>query len=108
MAYIRKEDRALVENILNALDTNPKAVIRAIKLIGEAQTVDELDSRATLQHNNVGFSATDAAYGTWLYSQIQAGVPLSDKALNAARKLVKKYARTQLLAAAKTKLENGR
>lgn len=97
---VKKADQPIVDSILKALDENPKAVMRAIVIIGNNQTADELAQEATLQHNGVGFTGTDARYGTYLYGQIKSGRGLSAKMLEGARKMAKKYARTQLLASA--------
>lgn len=97
---VKKADQPIVESILKALDESPKAVMRAIVIIGNNQTADELSQEATLQHNGVGFTGTDARYGTYLYNQIKAGRGLSPKMLEGARKMAKKYVRTQLLASA--------
>lgn len=105
MAHVKKADQPIVDSILKALDENPRAVMKAIVILGRNQTEDELSQEATLQHNGIGFTGTDARYGTYLYHQIMAGKSLSQKSLTGARKLAKKYARTQLLAAAKAKQE---
>lgn len=103
MTHVKKADQPIVDSILKALDDNPRAVMKAIWIIGNNQTAEELAQEATLQHNGVGFTGTDARYGAYLYGQIVAGRSLSTKTLEGARKMAKKYARTQLLAAAKTK-----
>lgn len=103
---VKKADQPIVDSILKSLDENPRAVMKAILILGRSQTEDELQQEATLQHNGVGFTATDARYGTWLYEQVSKGNSFSAKTLNGARRLAKKYARTQLLAAAKAKLES--
>lgn len=105
MSYVTKADQPIVESIMKALDENPRAVMKAIVVLGRNQTEDELSQEATLQHNGIGFTGTDARYGTYLYHQILAGNSLSQKTLDGARKMAKKYARTQLLAAAKNKQE---
>lgn len=103
MAHVKKADQPLVDAILKSLETNNKAVCRAIKLIGDMQTAEEMNQQATLEHNGVGFSGADAEFGTWLYRQICANIPLSKKSMDGARRIAKKYARTQLLALAKAK-----
>jgi hypothetical protein len=108
MAHVKKADQPIVDSILTALDSNPRAVMKAIVILGRNQTEDELTQEATLQHNGLGFTGTDARYGTYLYHQILAGQSLSQKTLDGARKMAKKYARTQLLAAAKNKQEHSK
>lgn len=103
MASVKKADQPLVASIIKAIDENPVAACRAIVIIGDNQTADELQQQATLQHNGVGFTGADAYFGTWLYRQIKANIPLSKKSLAAAQRIAKKYARTQLLEAAKAK-----
>lgn len=102
---VKKADQPIVDSILKALDENPRAVMRAIVVIGNNQTAEEMAQEATLQHNGVGFTGTDARYGTYLYGEIRSGRGLSAKMLEGARHMAKKYARTQLLASAKLKLE---
>lgn len=105
MAHVKKADQPIVASILKALDENPRAVMRAIVIIGNNQTAEEMALEATLSDNGVGFTGTDARYGTYLYGEIRAGRGLSQKMLDGARKMAKKYARTQLLASAHARAE---
>lgn len=103
MPSVRKADQPLVASITKAIDENPAAAMRAIVIIGDNQTADEINQQATLEHNGIGFTGVDAKYGTWLYRQIKANIPLSQKSLDGCKRIAKKYARTQLLVAAKAK-----
>jgi hypothetical protein len=96
-----KADNELIERIRQSLETNPKAVCRAIMLLQRKQTADEQNSHATLQSNGVGFSMTDANYGSFLASVIAREGSLRGKLLTDARRLALKYHRTQLFQAAK-------
>lgn len=98
-----KADEALIEKICTSLETNPKAVVKAILLLGKHQTAEEKVSKAALTHNGVGFSRVDAQYGGFLYDVCQREGRLSGKLLNHARDMARKYARTQLFRAAKEK-----
>lgn len=98
-----KADNELLDRINRHLDTNPEAVVRAIILIGDAQTQDEQEHRAALQHNGAGWSMVDANYGTFLHSVAKQNGRFYGKLLDDARRLAKKYAKTQLFAHAKAK-----
>lgn len=98
-------DNALLERIHRHLDGNNEAVVRAIILIGDAQTQDEKEASAALQHNGVGWSMVDANYGNWLYGIAKEKGVFYGKNLDGARRLAKKYAKTQLMAHAKAKIK---
>lgn len=98
-----KADNKLVEDIQNSLNTNPSAVVKAIRMLRDMQTADEQSSNATLQSNGRGFSMVDANYGTFLASVADRDGTLRGKLLNDARRLALKYSRTQLFEAAKAK-----
>ena len=53
--------------IQTLLDSNPAYVDEAIRLLGANQTADELRSKNTRYHNDIGFSAAHARTGTRLY-----------------------------------------
>ena len=53
--------------IQQLLDSNPAYVDQAIRLLGANQTADELRSKDTRYHNDIGFSAAHARTGTRLY-----------------------------------------
>ncbi len=55
------------KNTLQTLLSNPAHVDEAIRLLGQNQTADELRSKGTHYHNNIGFSAAYARTGTRLY-----------------------------------------
>lgn len=50
--------------IVKLLETNPKAIGRALVVLNERQTYDEQNSEATKYHNNIGFTGADARMGT--------------------------------------------
>lgn len=102
---MRKADEPMVARIIKALDNNPEAVERAILLLGKEQTSNELNYHGALEHNGRGFSKAHAAYGTWAYDILKNGGHLHGHALAKCRHIAKRYARTQLLAAAKEKME---
>ncbi len=53
--------------IQTLLDSNPAFVDEAIRLLGANQTADELRSKGTHYHNDIGFSAAHARTGTRLF-----------------------------------------
>lgn len=103
MGSVRKADRPLVEQIIKSLDTNDRAVEKAMFLLGERQTQEELEQEATLKHNAVGFSSAHARFGALAYGIVKNGGHLRGKLLTVARHIAKRYARTQLLQIAKEK-----
>lgn len=102
---VRKADRELVDKIIKSLDTNPKAVERAMWLLAKRQTEEELELEATLKHNGVGFGAAHARFGAYVYGRLKAGQRLTGRTLNTARHIAKRYAATQLLEMAKARQE---
>lgn len=105
-------DRRLVGRIRASLASNPAAVVRALELLFAEQTRDEQAVHTTRHHNERGFSQADARTGSWLVRTViaegrskgrsDAGL-LRGKALEMGRRIASKYARTQLLRAAKAK-----
>ena len=75
------------------LDENDRAVLRAVLVIFERQTAVEQASHSTQLHNNRGFTAVDAEFGSSLAVQIQRSGSLSPKQMLYARKMMKKYHR---------------
>jgi len=55
------------KNTLQTLLVNPAYVDEAISMLGQNQTDDELQTKGTHYHNNIGFSAAYARTGTRLY-----------------------------------------
>ncbi len=98
-----KADNELLDRINRHLEANPEAVVRAIILIGDAQTRDEQEQQAALQHNGVGWSMVDAHYGSFLHEIAKREGRFYGKNLEGAKKLAKKYAKTQLFNHAKAK-----
>lgn len=88
------------ENVTAMLTRSPKAVERGLVAIFKRQTHDEQRARQTAYANNVGFSAFDARFGSWLASEILAGRSFRSESLRErALKLAIKY-RGQLAAMA--------
>ena len=98
-----KADNELLDRIIRHIKGNPEAVVRAIILIGDAQTKDEQEAQAALQHNGAGWSMADANYGTFLHRIAKADGRFPAKLFDSAQRLALKYARTQLFAHAKAK-----
>lgn len=93
-----------IETIKALLDSNDKAVMRALVVLYNRQTADEQQSHVTSHLNGRGFNGYDANFGTDLAKQVMAGRGLSVRQLAAARKMCKKYAR-QLVEEANSKIE---
>lgn len=86
--------------IKTLLDTNDKAVMRALVAIYRRQTDEEKQSRETRASNGVGFNAFDAKICTELALQVINGRGLSRGQLSLARNKMKRYHR-QLIEVAK-------
>ena len=52
------------DTIVNLLETNDKAVARAIVVLNERQTATEQSTENTINNNGVGFTPADARMGT--------------------------------------------
>lgn len=88
-------DKVWDKEAINALlDTNPKAVGRALMVIYENQTESEKAAFATQVLNGVGFTGADAEWLTDIAKKwIKYGRWASERQLNAVRKAIKKYHR---------------
>lgn len=85
------------EQIVQMLETNDKAVTRAVIAIYNRQTADEKTAQSTLKHNNVGFNGADAPYLSYCAKYaIDRKIYLSGKHLEKSRARIKKYS-SQLL-----------
>lgn len=88
------------EEILPMLESNNKAVYRALEVLLERQTADERQSENTVHSNGRGFNARDAKFGTDLANRVihwRSGkstylYPLTAYQLAAARRMLRKYA----------------
>jgi hypothetical protein len=98
------------ENIINLLNTNDKAIARALIVLTERQTFDEMQAKDTKYQNGIGFTPADARMGVSMGLQARNGFTLSAKQLAYWRKpnakgipRIGKYA-NQLIDAAKQKI----
>lgn len=74
-----------------SIDTNDKAVIKALLTIHSLQTVDEKASRAAVKLNGVGFGKFDAEILTSFVDRYQEVGNLTTKQMQVARKCVRRY-----------------
>lgn len=72
--------------IVTLLNTNPKAVGRALIVLNERQTKAEQASEATINDNGEGFTPADARMGTSMATFYAARSYLTDKQLAYWRK----------------------
>ena len=77
--------------IRNLLETNNKAVERAILAIYHRQTLEEQFTQTTKRLNGVGFSASHARIGTYYARYVLKGNQLNGKHLELARKVALRY-----------------
>ena len=90
--------------IRNLIETNDRALSRAVVVIYERQTLEEQISELTQEHNGKGFTSFDAEILSSFAKQIQAGRTLSPKQISLARKKMIKYS-SQLLIVAQAKAQ---
>lgn len=88
--------------IVSLLNTNPKAVERAMVVIYDRQTADEKADSTTRHSNNRGFSACTDKRGSYYARWVLSGRSLTGHHLIKARKIAI-FHRKQLLEAAKAK-----
>lgn len=88
------------EGIQALIQTNDRAVERAVVSIYRYQTYTEKLSKATTDHNGMGFNAFDAEILTSFAEQLLSGWSLTPKQMGIARKKMVRYWR-QLLEIAK-------
>lgn len=80
------------DEIATKLTTDVKWLVRGIVAIYEKQTSDEQNSETTKHHNAVGFNGRDAKFGSSLAQQLQNGRHLSYRQIDAAQRMMVKYA----------------
>ncbi len=80
------------ESIRALLLSNDRAVERAVVVLTELQTADELASETTKVQNGQGWNARDAKFGTSLAKSVKDWGRLTSRQLVAARRMVLKYA----------------
>jgi len=86
------------EAIQSLIDTNDKAVSRALMVIYANQTADEKSAGHTVHHNSIGFTGRDAEFLTDIAKKWQFyGRWASRKQMNAVRRSIRKYWRQLLL-----------
>ena len=76
--------RTEIEALINS---NDRAVERAMVAIWERQTADEQDTQDTRHHNGRGFAAWSAKSGTYFAEWVRSGRRLTGKHLVKARKI---------------------
>lgn len=80
------------ESIRTLLNTNDKAVARAILALYSRQTADEQQSENTKHQNNIGFNAFDSKIMSSFAKTLHTKKILSEKQIACSRKLLQKYA----------------
>jgi hypothetical protein len=81
------------QQIVNLLNTNDRAVERAVLAIYERQTADEKQTRQTKHDNTVGFRQNHAPKMSQFARYLKAGGHLYPAQLELARKWMKMYRR---------------
>lgn len=84
MIYTKEQIRAMLES-------NPKAVERAMLALYRRQTDAERQSQRTVVLNGVGFSGADARLGTYYAKWVSNGRNLTEPHLSKARRMASKY-----------------
>jgi hypothetical protein len=81
--------RTEIEALINS---NDRAVERAMVAIWERQTADEQATQGTRHHNGRGFAAWSARSGTYFAEWVRSGRRLTGKHLAKARKIALHHA----------------
>jgi len=81
--------RTEIEALINS---NDRAVERAMVAIWERQTADEQETQDTRHHNGRGFAAWSARSGTYFSEWVRSGRRLTGKHLAKARKIALHHA----------------
>jgi len=81
--------RTEIEALINS---NDRAVERAMVAIWERQTADEQETQNTRHHNGRGFAAWSARSGTYFAEWVRSGRRLTGKHLVKARKIALHHA----------------
>ena len=85
----KKAKKAFIRHMLS---TNDKWLVRALHRVADKQTEAEYRTEETHDHNDVGFSASDASILTSFAKQHASKNFLSEKQMLWLRKLLVKYA----------------
>ena len=80
------------EEIRELLEQNDKAVVRGLVVLYSRQTPEEQSEDRTVEKNNVGFNALDAAFLSSLARYAEKRGMLTEKQMPYARKRMLKYA----------------
>jgi len=75
------------EEIEHMIDTNPRAVERAMVALLERQTADERQAPGARHHNRKGFSGHTARFGTYYARWVSSGRQLDGLHLEKARRI---------------------
>ena len=81
------------ETMVELLDSNDKAVLRAILAIYNLQTAEEKCAGVTISNNGVGFNGADVEIMTSFAEGILKYGRLTTKQLKVGRRIIKKYTR---------------
>lgn len=81
------------EDIRHLLESNDRAVDRAMMALLDRQTRTEQQVENTLEHNRIGFSAAHAHRGTYYGKWCKRGRRLTGHHLDRARKIALRYTR---------------
>jgi len=86
-----KTQKEAKEIIQRSIDTNDRAVLKAVKIIAGQQTASELACKTTIEHNNVGFGAFGAEFLTSIAEQVRYGRKLTPKQMAMTRTKIRCY-----------------
>lgn len=90
------------DTVQHLLNTNDRAVVRALMAIYARQTTEEQQTQAATEHNGVGFSGVDAEILSSFAQFYQSHGYLTDKQMSLLRARIQKYW-SQLLRIAQSK-----
>lgn len=75
----------------NLLKTNDTALLRAVVIVYEGQTQEEVYSYKSLENNGVGFNKFDAEFLTGIAHKIKLGKKITDEEMYILRTKMPKY-----------------
>lgn len=94
------------EEVFKALDENPQAVFRAIRVIYENQTYEEKQAESSIDHNNKGFDTIDCYFFTGILKQLNSTKKISPELFYRSRNRIKKYWKQLIKASERKEQEN--
>lgn len=88
-----KTQKEKINYVRGMLGSNPQWALRGLMRVYANQTAEEQNIEATVEHNGVGFTGSDAKLLSSFAEQVQRGRQMSPKQLAIIYKKMPKYSR---------------